>query len=126
MHLHYGIATGLGFLSRQRLVKEGHDVFLHARNEARAEDARRALPEAQAVVVGDLSTIEETAMLAERVNALGRFDSIIHNAAMGPEGDVQRTRMTCRSFCCEQPGTIYSDLSHHAAPAHRLSQFQHA
>jgi NAD(P)-dependent dehydrogenase (short-subunit alcohol dehydrogenase family) len=65
------------------LVEEGHDVVLHARNHKRADDARRALPRAESVVVGDLSSLAGTKSVADQVNKLGRFDAVIHNAAVG-------------------------------------------
>lgn len=42
-----------------------------------------AVPGAEAVVVGDLASIAETRQVAEQVNALGSFDAVIHNAAVG-------------------------------------------
>jgi NAD(P)-dependent dehydrogenase (short-subunit alcohol dehydrogenase family) len=78
-----GSSTGLGFMAAELLVAQGHQVVLHARNAARAEVARRALPKAEAVVVGDLETIAGAKALAARVNELGRFDTVIHNAAVG-------------------------------------------
>jgi NAD(P)-dependent dehydrogenase (short-subunit alcohol dehydrogenase family) len=53
------------------------------RNETRAQDGRQALPEAEAVVVGDLETIAGSRKVAAQVNALGRLDAVIHNAAVG-------------------------------------------
>ena len=78
-----GSSTGLGFMAGELLVAQGHQVVLHARNAARAEVARRGLPKAEAVVVGDLETIAGAKALAARVNELGRFDAVIHNAAVG-------------------------------------------
>lgn len=78
-----GSSTGLGFMAAELLVAQGHQVVLHARNAARAEVARRALPNAEAVVVGDLETIAGAKALAARVNELGRFHAVIHNAAVG-------------------------------------------
>lgn len=65
------------------LVTQGHEVVLHARNAARAEDARRELPQAKAVVIGDIETIAGTKDVAAQVNALGHFDAVMHNAAVG-------------------------------------------
>ncbi len=70
-------------MAAQLLVANGHGVVLHARNQARARDATAAVPGAEAVVVGDLSSIAQTRAVAEQVNALGRFDAVIHNAAVG-------------------------------------------
>ncbi|MDH2425380.1 SDR family NAD(P)-dependent oxidoreductase [Sphaerisporangium sp. TRM90804] len=78
-----GSSTGLGLMAAQLLAREGHRVTLHARDEARAGDARAALPEAEAVVTGDLSSLAETRAVAEQANALGRYDAVIHNAAVG-------------------------------------------
>ncbi|HTC53178.1 MAG TPA: SDR family NAD(P)-dependent oxidoreductase [Steroidobacteraceae bacterium] len=78
-----GSSTGLGLMVGELLVQQGHEVVLHARNAARAEDARRALPQAESVVEGDLDTIAGSKALADRVNAWGRFDAVVHNAAVG-------------------------------------------
>ncbi|KND61705.1 daunorubicin C-13 ketoreductase [Candidatus Burkholderia verschuerenii] len=78
-----GSSDGLGLMAAQLLVEQGHEVVLHARNDARADDTRRAVPQARAVVTGDLSSIEETRGVAEQANALGRFDAVIHNAGVG-------------------------------------------
>ena len=52
-----GSSTGLGLMAGELLVSKGHQVVLHARNANRAEETRRALPQAEAVVVGDIETI---------------------------------------------------------------------
>src|SRR5919199_4948115 len=78
-----GSSTGLGLMAGQLLVEQGHRVVLHARNDARREDTRRALPQADAIVVGDLSTVRGARSVAEQVNQLGRFDAVIHNAGIG-------------------------------------------
>ena len=78
-----GSTTGLGLMAGQLLASRGHRVVLHARNAERAEDARRALPGAEAVIVGDVETIAGAKDLASQANALGRFDAVIHNAAVG-------------------------------------------
>jgi NAD(P)-dependent dehydrogenase (short-subunit alcohol dehydrogenase family) len=78
-----GSSDGLGLMAARLLAEDGHAVTLHARNEARAADARRALPRAEAVVFGDLSSIAETRRVAEQVNQLGRYDAVIHNAGVG-------------------------------------------
>jgi NAD(P)-dependent dehydrogenase (short-subunit alcohol dehydrogenase family) len=70
-------------MAAQLLVEWGHSVTLHARNDERAADARRALPQAKAVVTGDVSTIAAMRRVADAVNALGRHDAVIHNVAIG-------------------------------------------
>lgn len=78
-----GSADGLGLAAARELVDAGHEVTLHARNDGRAADARAALPGASDVVVGDLSTVAGTRAVAERANAVGRFDVVVLNAAVG-------------------------------------------
>jgi NAD(P)-dependent dehydrogenase (short-subunit alcohol dehydrogenase family) len=78
-----GSSDGLGLMAGRLLAEQGHEVVLHARNAARADDARRALPQAGAVVVGDLETIAGAKDVAAQVNAFGRCDAVIHNAAVG-------------------------------------------
>ncbi|RUL66350.1 SDR family NAD(P)-dependent oxidoreductase [Dyella dinghuensis] len=78
-----GSSTGLGLMTAELLASQGHKVVIHARNANRAEDAARSLPEAEAVVIGDLETIAGSTSVAAQVNALGRFDAVIHNAAVG-------------------------------------------
>lgn len=78
-----GSSTGLGLMAAEHLAEQGHQVVLHARNPARANDARRALPKAVGVVIGDLETIAGAKNVAAEVNKLGRFDAVIHNAAVG-------------------------------------------
>jgi NAD(P)-dependent dehydrogenase (short-subunit alcohol dehydrogenase family) len=68
-----GSATGLGLMAGELLASQGHQVVLHARNANRAEDARRALPQAEAVVVGDIETIAGAKDVAAQVNSLGHF-----------------------------------------------------
>lgn len=78
-----GSADGLGKMAAQLLIADGHRVVLHARDAARAADAMRGAPGAEQALTGDLASMEETKALASQVNALGDFDAIIHNAAIG-------------------------------------------
>jgi NAD(P)-dependent dehydrogenase (short-subunit alcohol dehydrogenase family) len=78
-----GSADGLGQMAAELLIEQRHEVVLHARSKARAEETKRNVPQAQAVVVGDLSSIAQTRSIAEQVCALGTFDAVIHNAAVG-------------------------------------------
>jgi NAD(P)-dependent dehydrogenase (short-subunit alcohol dehydrogenase family) len=63
------------------LINQGHQVILHARNAEREMQALEKVPGAEKVLTGDLSSIEETKMLAEEVNAIGHYgysDSKLH------------------------------------------------
>jgi NAD(P)-dependent dehydrogenase (short-subunit alcohol dehydrogenase family) len=78
-----GSSDGLGRMAAQLLVEQGHKVILHARSQQRAQDALAEVPQAEKVVIGDLSSIAQTRNVAEQVNALGVCDAVIHNAAVG-------------------------------------------
>ncbi len=77
-----GSADGLGQLAAKELIAQGHHVVLHARNEKRAQEALDKVSGAEGVVAADLAIIDETKQLASKVNALGTFDAVIHNAGV--------------------------------------------
>jgi NAD(P)-dependent dehydrogenase (short-subunit alcohol dehydrogenase family) len=78
-----GSSDGLGLMSAQLLIEQGHRVVLHARNAVRAGDVKKLVPQAESTVVGDLSSMSQTRSVAEQVNRLGSFDAVIHNAGVG-------------------------------------------
>jgi NAD(P)-dependent dehydrogenase (short-subunit alcohol dehydrogenase family) len=78
-----GSADGLGLMAAQLLLEQGHAVTLHARDERRAEVARAAAPQGEAVLIGDLASIAEVREVAGAANDRGRYDAVIHNAAVG-------------------------------------------
>jgi len=78
-----GSSDGLGLMAGRLLAEQGHAVVLHARSVARAEETRATLPQAEAVVVGDLATLAAMREVADQANALGRFDAVIHNVGIG-------------------------------------------
>lgn len=78
-----GSSDGIGQAAAKILADQGHSVVLHARNADRAASAHKAVPKAEAVLVGDLSSISETKKLAKEAKGSGPFDTIIHNAGIG-------------------------------------------
>ena len=85
-----GSSDGLGLMAAQLLLAHGHTVVAHARNGQRAEHTKRELPGAEAVLTGDLASLDQTRALADAANQLGAFDAVIHNAAIGYK---ERSRM---------------------------------
>jgi NAD(P)-dependent dehydrogenase (short-subunit alcohol dehydrogenase family) len=63
-----GSSDGLGLMAARLVLEQGHDVVLHARNDNRANEVRSKLPGADAVAIGDLSTITQTKSVAEQLN----------------------------------------------------------
>ena len=86
-----GSADGLGQLAARQLVQQGHQVVLHARSPERAQEAQAAVPQAEAAVYGDLSTLAGMRQVAEQVNELGRFEAVIHNAGVYQVPQLART-----------------------------------
>jgi NAD(P)-dependent dehydrogenase (short-subunit alcohol dehydrogenase family) len=80
-----GSAQGIGLAAAGLLLDDGHEVVLHARDDQRAGDVRRAEPRAAAVLVGDLSSIGEVRELGEQADKTGRFDAVVHNAGIAYE-----------------------------------------
>jgi NAD(P)-dependent dehydrogenase (short-subunit alcohol dehydrogenase family) len=78
-----GSAGGLGLEAARLLVAAGHEVVLHARDEARTREALADVPGASAALAGDLASIAQTTELAHRANERGAFDAVIHNAGIG-------------------------------------------
>src|SRR5436190_16329929 len=77
-----GSADGLGQLTANALVAQRHEVVLHARNENRGQEALDKVAGAETVLTADLGDILEIKQLAAKVNALGNFDAVIHNAGV--------------------------------------------
>ena len=77
-----GSSDGIGQLAAMKLLKDGHKVVLHARNTERAKQALSKVPNAEKVLIADLSDVNETIKLASEINELGEFDAIIHNAGV--------------------------------------------
>jgi NAD(P)-dependent dehydrogenase (short-subunit alcohol dehydrogenase family) len=83
-----GSSDGLGLMAAKLLADQGHSLVLHARNDERAAVAKLAVPNAESVLIADLSSIHHIKKLADEVNSFGKFDAIIHNAGIykGVEG----------------------------------------
>ena len=92
-----GSTDGLGLMAAELLANQHHEVVLHARNASRAADARSALHKAAGVVIGDLVTIAGMREVADGANAIGRFDAVVHNAAVGYR--EQRRLVTADGLC---------------------------
>jgi NAD(P)-dependent dehydrogenase (short-subunit alcohol dehydrogenase family) len=78
-----GSSSGLGLMAGQLLIDEGHEVVLHARDKSRD-------PGIADVVLGDFASMADVRSVAEQAGALGPFDAVIHNVAVG---DRERRRI---------------------------------
>jgi hypothetical protein len=71
-----GSSEGLGLMAGRLLAADGHSVVLHARNKTRADDARAALPQADGVVIGNLTGIAGMRHVAEQAGAAGPSNAV--------------------------------------------------
>ena len=78
-----GSSDGLGLATARLLVSQGHEVVLHARGARPGEETITAVPGAAGLVTGDLSSLRQCREIADQANALGLFDAVILNAAIG-------------------------------------------
>ncbi|MBX5248778.1 MULTISPECIES: SDR family NAD(P)-dependent oxidoreductase [unclassified Rhizobium] len=77
-----GSTDGLGLAAARTLIREGHEIVLHARSRERAAAIAETSAAALGLVIGDLASAEQTRSIAEQVNAIGRMDAVIHNAGI--------------------------------------------
>lgn len=77
-----GSTTGIGHATAASLLDDGHEVVVHARNDARVAEADALIAAGASSVVGDLADLEQVNALAAAANALGPYDAVIHNAGV--------------------------------------------
>jgi NAD(P)-dependent dehydrogenase (short-subunit alcohol dehydrogenase family) len=87
-----GSADGIGRETAEELVRDGHRVVVHARSPERAAHLAAAVPQAGAVLVGDLSSLASTKDLAAATLEHGPYDAVVHNAGVG--GGQPRKQVT--------------------------------
>jgi NAD(P)-dependent dehydrogenase (short-subunit alcohol dehydrogenase family) len=75
-----GSTDGLGRAAARALIDGGHQVVLHARSRERVLALDNLVPRSAGVVIGDLGSAAETRRVADQINAIGRMDTVIHNA----------------------------------------------
>jgi NAD(P)-dependent dehydrogenase (short-subunit alcohol dehydrogenase family) len=77
-----GSADGLGRAAAETLLIDGHEVIVHARSAKRVAAVKDLIGRGASAVVGDLADQNETRVVADQVNQLGRVDAVIHNAGI--------------------------------------------
>jgi len=87
-----GASSGIGEAYAKLLAREGHDLWLVARNRARLESLSQELSTrfgaTSRIRVCDLSDREATTALASEVGAEPRLAVLVHNAGFGVHGVV--------------------------------------
>ena len=103
-----GSSDGIGQAAAKLLASQGHKVTLHARNDDRAAQAHKAVPQAEGVLVGDLSTIAGSKDLAEKANKAGPLGCRRAQCRHGLLW-LQDRRRDHEHVCGEQPRAVHLD-----------------
>ena len=77
-----GSADGLGRAAAQILLRDRHEVIVHARSAERLAAVNDLIARGASTVVGDLADVNQTQAVADQVNQLGPMDAVIHNAGV--------------------------------------------
>jgi len=83
-----GSTDGLGFLTANSLLDQGHEIIVHSRNFERLKAIQPLLDKGAMSVIGDLSILAQQFSVAEQVNHFGQIDVVIHNAGTLSGNDV--------------------------------------
>lgn len=77
-----GATDGLGKLTAKTLLNHGHDVIIHARNQARLPSVRDLIEHGAEPVVADFSKPDEIHRLLDKLERRAPIDVVIHNAGV--------------------------------------------
>jgi NAD(P)-dependent dehydrogenase (short-subunit alcohol dehydrogenase family) len=77
-----GSTDGLGLAAAETLLREGHEVIVHARSPERLPAVQHLLDGGAQCVLGDLAVTADTRQIAEQANGIGGIDAVIHNAGV--------------------------------------------
>ncbi|MDT0169223.1 SDR family NAD(P)-dependent oxidoreductase [Pseudarthrobacter sp. BRE9] len=77
-----GSTDGLGLATAETLLRDGHEVIVHARSSRRIPAVQHLLDRGAQLVTGDLGIEAEVRQIAEDANTIGGIDAVIHNAGV--------------------------------------------
>jgi NAD(P)-dependent dehydrogenase (short-subunit alcohol dehydrogenase family) len=87
-----GSTTGIGEAIARRVVDEGARVVIHGRDRERGEAMARQWPGRAVLALWDLADPAAAPRLVEAaINAFGRLDAVVNNAASVARSDLQTT-----------------------------------
>ncbi|HKU03449.1 MAG TPA: SDR family NAD(P)-dependent oxidoreductase [Arthrobacter sp.] len=77
-----GSTDGLGLATADTLLRDGHEVIVHARSLQRVPAVQHLLDRGAQCIVGDLAAQAEVRQIAADANGIGPLDAVIHNAGV--------------------------------------------
>lgn len=77
-----GSTDGLGLATADTLLRDGHEVIVHARSPQRVPAVQHLLDRGAQCIVGDLAAQAEVRQIAADANGIGPLDAVIHNAGV--------------------------------------------
>jgi NAD(P)-dependent dehydrogenase (short-subunit alcohol dehydrogenase family) len=87
-----GSTTGIGEAIARRAIDEGAKVVIHGRDEARGRALADQWPDRAALAIDDLADPDAAPrIIATAIDAFGRLDAIVNNAALTTRSDLAST-----------------------------------
>jgi NAD(P)-dependent dehydrogenase (short-subunit alcohol dehydrogenase family) len=77
-----GSTDGLGRLTAESLLEQGHDVVVHARNEHRSTALRPLIQHGAELVIGDFTDRDAVRHVADQLGGGLPLDAVIHNVGV--------------------------------------------
>lgn len=77
-----GSTDGLGRAAAASLLREGHEVIVHARSSRRIPAVQHLLDQGAQCLIGDLAVPGEVRHIANEAVGIGGIDAVIHNAGI--------------------------------------------
>ncbi len=111
-----GSSDGIGLATARVLLADGHRVLIHARSRDRGRPVLEHLGGATALVVGDLTKLEEVHRLADQIQGHGPLDVLVHNAATGVIRAALETEDKHWDWTLNANARALLTLARHAAP----------
>ena len=86
-----GSSDGIGLTTARVLLADGHRVLIHARSQHRGRPVLEQLGGETALVTGNLAQRDQVHRLADKIQAHGPVDVLVHNAGVWVRGSTPRT-----------------------------------
>jgi NAD(P)-dependent dehydrogenase (short-subunit alcohol dehydrogenase family) len=77
-----GSTDGLGLATADTLLRDGHEVIVHARSPQRVSAVQHLIDRGARCVVGDLADRGQVRRIADNANRIGGIDAVINNAGV--------------------------------------------
>ncbi|PTL71926.1 short-chain dehydrogenase [Rathayibacter caricis DSM 15933] len=77
-----GSTDGLGRATAESLLRNGHDVIVHARSSRRAESVADLVDQGAGLIIADLAVHDQVIAAAQQLEGGSPIDAVVHNAGV--------------------------------------------